>query len=228
MSEPRIVAVLRHEEEFRAAVRERVAELDITYDVIDLIAGYTEKYTGKLLAVPKAAKKFTAESRAAVLGTIGLREIRDDISWRLVEDAEALAKSMRNSHWRLRVEGRPKSMLSGGEHETTPIFINRRFMRKISRLGNAAYLEKISPRKRKKIAREAAKARWQRERERKERIEKREQNKTQNNGALSDDLTKPKTRTRRYAGPRMAGPPEAHKANTVAQRLHPVATRRGI
>lgn len=173
MSELRIVAVLRHEEEFRAAVRARIAELDITYSVVDEIAGYTEKYTGRLLAVPKAAKKFCASSRAAVLGVIGLREIRDETSWCLVEDAKALEKAKRNRHWRLRVEGRPKYMLPGGEHDPIPVFFNRRFMRQISRKGNAARRKKLSPERRSEIAKCAADARWQRERKRQKRLRQR-------------------------------------------------------
>jgi hypothetical protein len=53
-------------------VRARIAALDLSYEVIDAIAGLSDGYTAKLMG-PSRTKKFGRTSAPAMLGALGLQ-----------------------------------------------------------------------------------------------------------------------------------------------------------
>jgi hypothetical protein len=73
-------------------LRQRVVELNTTFDCINQIAGLTDRYLAQLLR-PKAAKSIGPVSLFPILGALGLK-------LQLVPDADATAKLKRRSDWR--------------------------------------------------------------------------------------------------------------------------------
>src|SRR5580700_6623687 len=131
------------------AIRARCAEVDVTYEALDDAAGLPARYSSKCLA-PNPTKRYSAFSLFLILQTLGLTaalvpivaasEVRERIGKRLI---------------------RPK-MLSGGEHKAVTITLGPDFFAKLGRQGNAARNRSLSPAERRRLARNAALARWAR------------------------------------------------------------------
>jgi hypothetical protein len=80
----RPIAVVRSTADLRAIFRQRVRDLNISFETVDSIAGLPTRDTGKLLG-PNPSKNFGAISFDALLGALGLKLVA-------VEDAEALER----------------------------------------------------------------------------------------------------------------------------------------
>lgn len=82
-AEPRQLAECRTFEALRKAFRRRIDELGITYETVDHIAGFTTRYTSKLMS-PDLPMNMGIISMETMLGVLGLKLL-------VVEDADALA-----------------------------------------------------------------------------------------------------------------------------------------
>jgi hypothetical protein len=80
----RLAAEVRSTADLRAIFRQRVRDLNISFETVDSIAGLPTRYTSKLLG-PNPSKNFGAISFDALLGALGLKLVA-------VEDAEALER----------------------------------------------------------------------------------------------------------------------------------------
>ena len=74
------LAIVRTADDLRAAMRQRVAELGVSLDTVDFVAGLPTRYTAKVLGF-QPTKNFGQMSFEALLGALGLMLI-------VVEDAE--------------------------------------------------------------------------------------------------------------------------------------------
>ena len=141
MTEPRALAIVREYDDLIAAVRARMAELEMTFDILDHRSGVQVGYSAKILG-PTPTKRFGPVSLGCVLGALRMKMI-------LVEDPNA----MRN--YRLRMEKRrmAKPMLPA---VACPNCLTPERSRKL----NDARMQKVSPERRKRSASIAARARW--------------------------------------------------------------------
>lgn len=144
------------------AIRRRRDELNISHETIDTIAGLQSGYTSKLLG-PLQLKGFSHMSLGAVLGALGIGLV-------VIEDPEAVAKVCNRWQKRKRPQRlQPSISLSmpnevPSEMQITPelqaqLAIKVR-MRAMGLRGNLKRNQRLSPWKRKVLARRAAKARW--------------------------------------------------------------------
>jgi len=150
------------------ALRARAHELQLTHQTIDSVAGLQDGYTSKLLA-PKAIKNLGPVSFEAMLGALGLAVV-------VVEDPEQVKRVEGRWTKRERPARRPASITASIEHEVpmtlqvTPAFkrlLDRPdFLQRLTSAGGKARAEKLSPFRRRMIAKKAARTRWNRERER--------------------------------------------------------------
>jgi hypothetical protein len=159
MTEP-----IRSMPELISALRTRAQTLGLAYGTVDAIAGLPDRYTSKLFA-PVPIKNLGPISFEAILGALGVTVI-------LVEDQEQCDRVSGRWTQRKRPLKTTGSIPGSIECEVpmtlqvTPelqrVLNKSDFMRKISARGNLARKNKLSPWKRRMIARRAAKARWAR------------------------------------------------------------------
>lgn len=157
-----MTAPIRSMPELISALRTRAQTLGLAYGTVDAIAGLPDRYTSKLFA-PVPIKNLGPISFEAILGALGVTVI-------LVEDPAQCARVV--GRWTQRKRPlKPTGSITGSidcevpmEMEITPelqgLLQRSEFMRSISVRGNLARKKKLSPWKRKVIARRAAKARW--------------------------------------------------------------------
>jgi len=164
---------IRSMDELIAALRARLIELQLTHSTVDGIAGLQDGYTSKLLA-PKPIKNLGPVSFEALLGALGVAVV-------VVEDPEQIKRVEGRWTKRERPLRQPKlltaSISASIEAEVplqlpvTPaikrLICNPEFMKQIAVSGGKSRAIKLSPFKRARIAKRAARIRWQRERERK-------------------------------------------------------------
>lgn len=155
---------IRSMPELIAALCARRDELNISHETIDNIAGLQSGYTSKLLA-PNPIKNLGPMSFEALLGALGVAVVvvPDPVSAALVED-----------RWqkRKRPQKLPPSIPPSIENEVPlklpvtsrlqALLKDPHYMRKIGLRGADVRNYRLSARRRKQIARDAAKARWQR------------------------------------------------------------------
>lgn len=79
--------IVESQDELRAVIRERVAEINTTYDVVNALSGLPDGYLAKLLA-PVRLKKFGSQSLPLVLHALALKMVKVT----LVEDPGQAAK----------------------------------------------------------------------------------------------------------------------------------------
>lgn len=158
-----MTAPIRSMPELVDAVRARRDELNISHETIDNIAGLQSGYTSKLLG-PVQLRGFSHMSLGAVLGALGIALV-------VVEDKEAKAKV--EGRWQKRK--RPQRLTPGislSMSNEVPALVqitpelqaqlrDPMFMRMIGLQGNIARNKRLSPWKRRVLARRAAKARWE-------------------------------------------------------------------
>lgn len=157
-----MTAPIRSMPELVDAIRARRDELNISHETIDNIAGLQSGYTSKLLG-PIPLKGFSHMSLGAVLGALGIGLV-------VIEDPEAKAKVQ--SRWQKRK--RPQRLMpsiSVSIQNEVPATIqitpelqahlrDPMFMRMIGLQGNIKRNQRLSPWKRRVLARRAANARW--------------------------------------------------------------------
>lgn len=81
------LGICRTSDDLRAVMRRRVAELGVSLDTIDCVAGLPTRYTAKILGL-QPTRNFGQMSFEALLGALGLMLI-------VVEDAEARERVQR-------------------------------------------------------------------------------------------------------------------------------------
>jgi hypothetical protein len=114
------LAIVRTTDDLREVFRRRVAELNISLDTLDEIAGLPTRYSAKVFGLQRS-KNFGQMSLEALLGALGLMLV-------VVEDAEALARVQsrlaplqRHDHtgWRAALNEQP--VLPAGEQVETAV-----------------------------------------------------------------------------------------------------------
>jgi hypothetical protein len=145
-TDPRIVATAGNYLELVAGFRVRLAELGISYSTLDEIAGWTDSYSTKVLG-EEPLRHMGAMALDAMLGAMGLRIA-------LVDDPERLARVKNHRHF-VRRKHRARAVAT---HAYIAHRVTREFLRQIGVKGGIATREKLSARRRKAIARNAARA----------------------------------------------------------------------
>lgn len=148
LSAPRIpIATVSDHNALLEAIRQRVAELDVSYDVIESIAGIQSGCPSKVIANPPP-KRIGPFTYFLILQALGCE-------LQMVENPQEMERlRSRLSKRKLRrTRVRPAASII----ELAPDFYAR-----ISRMGNAARNTKLSPERRSELARNAALARWHR------------------------------------------------------------------
>jgi hypothetical protein len=120
-TDPRQVVMVRDEPDLCRVIRERCAELQITYDTLDTAALLPDRYASKLLC-EHPTKHMGALALWNILGTLGYRI-------GLVHDEELLAR------FRDKLIVREHKPQSSGSRPRVEFSFTHRFMRKIGRLG---------------------------------------------------------------------------------------------
>jgi hypothetical protein len=161
MSGPRQIAVVRSYDELLAALRQRATDLNISRELIDTISGLHTGYAGKLLA-PVPVKALGRTSMGPLLTAMGVCLV-------MIEDIEAMAKIAKR-HTPRRAEY--------DRHADESMLTNKRRKKRgfrgseVGKLLRARGVLLIPEKDRRRIARIAAKQRWERERRRKAEAEK--------------------------------------------------------
>lgn len=109
-------------------LRSRVAEVNSTFENIDLLAGLTPRYTGKLLCDPPI-KSMGVMSLFALLGALALRI-------RIEPDDAALARLKARQSWTEMIRRGPRYRPTNGRHGPPPK--PRRARRRAGRPSNGA------------------------------------------------------------------------------------------
>lgn len=161
------MTAIRSMPELIQALRDRARELQLTHETIDAVSGLQSGYTSKLLA-PKPIKNLGPMSFESILGALGLAVV-------VVEDPEQVARVSKQWTKRERPLRKqlalpsPSMSLSidnqvPAQLHVTPaiqrLLRNPEWMKEIGLRGNHARNAKLSPWKRKVLARKAARARW--------------------------------------------------------------------
>ncbi len=135
-----------------AICRARVVELNWNYTTLDVAAGYTESYSTKLLA-DNPQRHFSPESFDAYLGALCFDLVA-------IPNPEKLKKLQEKLKHKLVERKAPKYVLTAAQHSPIIFKLSRRHMKKIAKLSAAARMVKIPKKRRRQIARKAARARW--------------------------------------------------------------------
>jgi hypothetical protein len=135
-----------HYRELLEAVRDRVAELQISHEVLDSISGLPSGYCGKLLCEPPR-KRMGGISLFLVLGALGLvATVREDTA----AFERVRSRLERRNHRQVRVRRNLRMCVFDAD-----------FIRQRGRKGGLARVANQTPKQRRDSARHAAKARWQ-------------------------------------------------------------------
>ena len=132
-----------------AAFRRRIAELGITYESLDALAGWTESYASKLLA-SEPAKGLGPMSFDAILGAMAVKLV-------MVDDPEARTRIETR---RAFIKRKIAPMRNPVPHEHVVRRDTHEFMRQMGIASGIARRQNMPLRKRVAGARKAAKARW--------------------------------------------------------------------
>lgn len=149
MTDERRIAIVQSASDLRAAMRAQVGSLNLTYAVLDQIAGYTDTYSTKMLA-ECAQRHFSEESFDAYLGALCI----DLIAVHSPEKESRLRALLKKKL----IADRERPMPAPGTHEVLTFRISRRKLRRMARLGGKKRAEKMTPKQRSKSARKAAMA----------------------------------------------------------------------
>ena len=141
---PRVIADVSSYEQMLAALRARINELQINGERFDEYAGLPRGYLSKLVGV-RPVRRLGMQSFEPVLAGLGLRLL-------VIEDNAATARLKK------RLPPRNESYVRGG---VTYLTLTTRFMQKIGRKGAQARIDNSTPTQRRKWARAAIRARWQ-------------------------------------------------------------------
>ena len=145
MTEPRVLGEISSYQDLHAIMRARAAELELSRESIDAIAGVPAGYAAKLLA-PRPIRTLGALSMPLMLPALGIKVLV------VVDDAKtADIKGRRDA------ERRNGAQVRAG---TVHFELSDRHMRKIRFRGGKNSRTKMSKRKARELGRKAAIARW--------------------------------------------------------------------
>jgi hypothetical protein len=130
-------------------LRQRADALRVSRGTIDTLAGWAEGYASKLLA-PAHPKLLGERSLGLLLEVLG-------VQLRVVEDPVALAKYQKRRTLRAEWQVRNDMLSIAGRRRREWLFSPER-----AKQCAALRMAKLSPEKRQKLARRAARARWRR------------------------------------------------------------------
>lgn len=155
-----------------AAFRARVAELGISYETLDELAGYTARYSSKVLA-EEPQRHLGVMAFDAMLGALALKIA-------VIPDPDKLEKIKNHRHFVRRKTSKPRDATlayvahrvtlpflrdigsKGGHARREKLSAHRR--KAIARNAGLAKAAKLSPEERSALAKKAAKARWRKPR----------------------------------------------------------------
>ena len=146
--ELRMIATASHYAGLLDVIRARVAELGITHETLDTIAGLPAGYASKLLCNPPK-RRLGPTTMFNVLEALGLKSS-------FFEDPETLAR-VRS---RLTKRRRPRVRTGAAHRRGVTIYLLPDFLRQIGSKGGAATSAKLTPQQRRESAQRAARARW--------------------------------------------------------------------
>jgi hypothetical protein len=146
---PAGAVLARNENEFLAAIRARVAALDVSYDTLDRIAGLPDRFASKLLCDPPM-RQISQATLWLLMGALGYKLA-------LIEDAEAFAK-VQSRLVKRKAPNRRISTMTLARRRNSPWLFNA----ESGRAMVSVRLTKLNPKQRIEIARNAARARWKR------------------------------------------------------------------
>jgi hypothetical protein len=149
-----VVGTADHYRKFVELCRARIEELNLTYESLDSLCGFPQRYAATLLCQNKTMSVYSLFVMARALAlmptfvndAVQLAQLRQRADW--------IASRRKGSKWR------PK--LTTGRHRVVQVKMYPDLLRKRAMLGVAARMEKLSPKRRIAIARKAALARWRR------------------------------------------------------------------
>ena len=147
--------VVEHYSALIDAIRARVAELNISHETLDQVCGLPAGYASKILSNPPV-RRLAAFLLFPVLQTLGLQV-------RLADDPDALDRvrhrlPRKAAPFRMRMRGR-------GKHKNGIFYLSPDLQKIRGRNGGLARAKKLSSWRRKRIAKRAARIRWQRSQE---------------------------------------------------------------
>lgn len=145
-TEPRQLGVVKDYDSLIAAIRTRVAELNVAHSTVDAVAGLPSGYTGKLLCDPPV-RGIGRIAFGPLLGSLGMKLIA-------VEDPEALARV------RQRLEPRKQPRHQRPHRAAERPGIVRRRLAELGSKGGRAFFATRTPEQIKQHQSAAAKARW--------------------------------------------------------------------
>jgi hypothetical protein len=161
--QPPLTQPIRSMPELIDAIRARRDELNLSHETIDSISGMPNGYTSKLLA-PKPIRGFGYESFGAVLGALGLAVT-------VMPDAESTKRVQNRWVKRKRPQKLPSASIPASidnevpaELHVTPelqrLLNDPAYMKKLAIRGGNVRSYRLSARRRRQIAKAAARARW--------------------------------------------------------------------
>jgi len=153
MAEQRQLAEISDYPSLVAALRDRKAQIGITDQVMDELAGWARGYTGKILG-PASVKTIGQMSFGVCLGVLGVKLI-------LVEDQEMMQQMEQRWEQRYRPANVDAHAISMRLIERVKPAIFRQVAADLTRAR-----KKIRPSTRRRIAKQAALARWRRRKKR--------------------------------------------------------------
>src|ERR1700704_4485152 len=145
---PRQLGICQDYDGLHRILRDRAEELNVSRTTLDEAAGFTPGHASKLLA-PRPLKKLGATTLGLMLQVMGLKLV-------VVEDVEALERISA----KLIPREVPANVLSLSWGRAKHLLVSKRWVKKNGRKGGEQRAKNLSPRRRRAIARKAAKARW--------------------------------------------------------------------
>jgi hypothetical protein len=147
------MVLVQSEAALRAAIRERITELQTTYDAVDQAAGLPDRFASKLLTEPPM-RGISASVLWLILPALGY-----DIG--LIHNADALAKRRGLLAPRKHSHHRPATMITIARRRMAPWLWNSESAKKMGRLGGRARAAKLHANAAiSEVRRKAASARW--------------------------------------------------------------------
>lgn len=147
MDQPHILGTAQNYTQYLKLVRARVAELGITHETLDAVAGLQSGYASKILCDPPM-KNMGPFTMFMVMEALGMQVA-------LLHDGEAYDRVKSRLVRRLR----PRQ-LNGAKHTAITISLGPDFLRQIGRKGGRNRGKVLSRRQLKRIAKMGARARW--------------------------------------------------------------------
>lgn len=144
MTDATPLAVVRRYEDLCAGFRARIDQLNATFADIDELAGMADRHTSKLLS-PSQIRRFGLKSLNKMM-----KHLKVEL-WMMPIPGELP---------RITPRSRPAAVLAVNVGRGKHLLMSKRFLRKIAGRGGDMRAHNLTPRRRRTIARKAARARW--------------------------------------------------------------------